>query len=203
MTDYKSPLKEALCKFKQLNIKIHKESDNPYFKSKYADLSVILTAIENDAAKVGLVITSRLDITSAGERILITELEHKDSMERIASIFPVFGAKPQEIGSSVTYARRYNIQSLLNLAAEDDDGNAANDSTQIHFKTARERTKVHNEIMDALNATTNLQDLQETWLSHTENLNRLKASDTQVFYNLENRKNELKVSFQAIVNEAN
>ena len=33
-------------------------------------------------------------------------------------------ADPQKIGSAITYYRRYTLQSLLALQAEDDDGNA-------------------------------------------------------------------------------
>lgn len=125
MTEKTSPLKTAICEFKAKSITIKKESSNPFFKSKYADLATILEAIEVEAAKCGLTIISLIEKVEDG-LVLTTKLEHKDSDEVRSSSFPVFGAKPQEIGSSVTYARRYNIQSLLNLAAEDDDGNEAN-----------------------------------------------------------------------------
>jgi hypothetical protein len=124
MSDYKSPLKSAICEFKKKGITIKKGTENPFFKSKYADLATVLDAIEETAADCGLVIYSQL---VAGESsVLTTTLSHKDSDECLVSSFPVFGTKPQEIGSSISYARRYNIQSLLNLAAEDDDGNAGN-----------------------------------------------------------------------------
>ncbi len=129
MTDYKSPLKEALCEFKKKEIKIFKESDNPFFKSKFADLATILDAIEAEAAKCGIVIYSQVGIEGEN-RLLRTTISHKDSDEEIISTFPVFGGKPQELGSSISYARRYNIQSLLNLTAEDDDGNAANKAAE-------------------------------------------------------------------------
>jgi hypothetical protein len=123
MSEYKSPLKSAICEFKKKGITIKKGTENPFFKSKYADLATVLDAIEETAADCGLVIYSQL---VAGESsVLTTTLSHKDSDECLVSSFPVFGTKPQEIGSSISYARRYNIQSLLNLAAEDDDGNAA------------------------------------------------------------------------------
>jgi len=52
-------------------------------------------------------------------------------------VFPVFGTKPQEIGSSITYARRYNLQALLDLSTDDDDGNSANDAKPVY----KEETK--------------------------------------------------------------
>jgi hypothetical protein len=119
-------------------------------------------------------------------------------------------AKPQEIGSSITYARRYNIQSLLNLAAEDDDGNAANEAKPVkaefvspYWKTAKQRTELFNAIMAELNATQDLEDLQVAWVGRTEHLNALKASDAEIFNGLQTRKNEIKKQFQAIANEAN
>jgi hypothetical protein len=55
-----------------------------------------------------------------------TTLIESVSGESIVSSFPIFGTKPQEVGSSMTYARRYNIQALLDLSTDDDDGNLAN-----------------------------------------------------------------------------
>lgn len=125
-----SPLKKAICQFKQKGISIKKESNNPFFKSKYADLPTILDAIEVEAAKCGLVLISKSKPLD-DSWVLETILSCKDSEETETSTFPLFGNKAQEIGSSITYARRYNIQSLLNLAADDDDGNEANNSAPI------------------------------------------------------------------------
>jgi hypothetical protein len=60
-----------------------------------------------------------------------TTLADSESGESIDSVFPLFGSKAQEVGSSMTYARRYNIQSLLDLSTDDDDGNSANSSAPI------------------------------------------------------------------------
>lgn len=171
--EYKSPLKNAICEFKKKGIVIKKESDNPFFKSAYANLATILDAIEVEAAKCGLVITSQL---VAGEAIVLTTtLSHKDSEETIVSTFPVFGSKPQEIGSSITYARRYNIQSLLNLAAEDDDGNAAQQSKPTAkqvYGTATAMKKKFAEIVDAIEGSLTHDQLKQVW---TENSTHIKA----------------------------
>jgi len=126
MTDKKtSPLKKALCEFKQLKVKITKGKENPFFKAKYADLPEILGAIEGELAELGVIVISK-SLLLDGKWVLRTFISHTDGEEEEESFFPLFGSKPQEFGSSITYARRYNIQSLLNLAAEDDDGNSAN-----------------------------------------------------------------------------
>lgn len=146
---YNSPLKEAICKFKQLDTRITKDSDNPFFKSKYADLATILDAIEKDMASFGLLLSSRTELIE-GVLYTRTYVMHKDSQEVMESIFPVFGSKPQEVGSSITYARRYNIQSLMNLAAEDDDGNAANKTKPIKAESAASVIRKSKEVTDKL-----------------------------------------------------
>lgn len=192
MANENNQLQTALVKFKQEQIRIRKESDNPFFKSKYADLPTILEAVEKPLAELGLFITSTLEQQEGGW-IVKTSIAHKDSAEMIVSTFPVFGNKPQEIGSSVTYARRYNIQSLLNLAAEDDDGNAANNAPKIlSFKTAKERTELFNEVKGVLESCTNLEDLQFVWKSRSADLNKLRNSDEQIYFELEKIKNNKK-----------
>jgi hypothetical protein len=205
MTDIKSPLKNALCELKKLDIKITKETDNSYFKSKYADLATLLDAIEARAADFGILIISKIQRHDSGLE-LCTKLTHKDSEEIEESVFPIFGSKPQEIGSSVTYARRYNIQSLLNLAAEDDDGNAANEAKPIKtpvkpenqfWKTEKERTDLFNEIAKEIRECKDMDDLAANWLSRTEHLNALKKSEKQIFLNLEKQKNQRKTELGA------
>ena len=42
---------------------------------------------------------------------------------------------PQKVGSAVTYFRRYTLQSLLSLQAEDDDANTASHATKTQRPT--------------------------------------------------------------------
>jgi hypothetical protein len=193
--EYKSPLKTAICEFKKLGLTIKKESSNPFFKSKYADLANILDVIEIKAATCGLVITSSLGRDADGMS-LTTTLEHKDSDEKKESSFPVVGLKPQEIGSSVTYARRYNIQSLLNLAAEDDDGNAASNIKP----TAKAKKDRWTEIMKGFDDIKNSEDLSVYWVSITEDLKDIKFRDEESYIKLYDRKEELKKLFNGFTN---
>lgn len=154
MTENKSILREAICSFKSTVDKIVKDKNNPFFKSKYADLPTILDIIDKDLANNGLTLNSYTEYNEAGALILRTNLQHINSDEVITSVFPVFGNKPQEIGSSITYARRYNIQSLLNLAADDDDGNDANNSKPIQGKpkavSKADKIKIYNDRVDCI-----------------------------------------------------
>lgn len=102
-----------------------KRSANPAFRSKFADLQSILEAIEPALAAHDLVITQTLRRSGESQE-LVTTLWHA-SGESIESVAELRAEKQtlQGLGSAITYLRRYSIQALLNLAAEDDDGNSA------------------------------------------------------------------------------
>ena len=103
---------------------------NPHFKSRYADLASVLDAIRKPLSDNGLCITQTIEIREKG-MVLRTILLHS-SGQSIASEYPLPStARPQEMGSALTYARRYSISALVcNAADEDDDANAAETSRQ-------------------------------------------------------------------------
>lgn len=104
---------------------IKKDNDNPFFKSKYFDINAILAEVKPILNKHGLVITQALDLTT-GKFGLLTTITDADSKEEIKSICPLpENLDAQKTGSAITYFRRYSLQSLLALEAEDDDGNVA------------------------------------------------------------------------------
>lgn len=102
-----------------------KDSNNPFYKSKYADLSVVWETIRAPLTKQGLCIIQTTDLIEKG-MILKTILLHA-SGEWISSIYPIEPVKrdPQGYGSAITYARRYALMAIVGVAPEDDDGNAA------------------------------------------------------------------------------
>ncbi|MGN1245586.1 MAG: ERF family protein [Muribaculaceae bacterium] len=98
--------------------------ENPYFKSRYVDLSGVLKSAQKLLAKNGLAV---MQIISGGD--IITLLTHK-SGQWIKSICPIGNYKSQqERGSAITYTKRYAICAMLGIAADtDDDGNSATDA---------------------------------------------------------------------------
>ena len=72
-----------------------------------------------------------MNYTDVWNLVVSTSVVDTETDETITSVFPVFGANPQQIGSSITYARRYNLQALLDLSTDDDDGNSANDAKPV------------------------------------------------------------------------
>ena len=114
----------ALVKFQTLVGKIKKESNNPFFKSKYADLSDILDAVQQPLIEAGLTVNQ----FPTGKNELTTILIHSESGEYMMSTYEMTPTKndPQGVGSCITYQRRYAIGAVLSLNIDDDDdGNKA------------------------------------------------------------------------------
>jgi hypothetical protein len=108
-----------------------KDSANPFFKSKYLELSDILTNLEPLLHEEGLFLT-QATIVREGATLVINRVTHAESCQFAESEFPAetATADPQKLGSAVSYARRYGVQSLLALNTVDDDGNAASGKTE-------------------------------------------------------------------------
>ena len=108
---------------------VEKSADNPFFKSKYADLPAIVRAASPILAKHGLAVTQMPGL-EGDDDVLTTRLIH-ESGEWIESTMRLFLVKqdPQGQGSALTYARRYAYSAMLGIVTEaDDDGNAASQS---------------------------------------------------------------------------
>lgn len=112
-----------------------KDSNNPFFNSKYADLASVWSVIREPLSANGLAVSQRL---STGEKgvVITTELMHASGEWIRDRLFvPVTQSVSkdgkqqawiQAFGSAVTYARRYALSSIVGVAAdEDDDGNSA------------------------------------------------------------------------------
>jgi hypothetical protein len=102
-----------------------KDSSNPFFKSKYADLASCWDACRKQLAANGLSVIQTTQMTEQG-LMLVTTLAHS-SGEWIAGQMPVLTKdnSPQGQGSGITYARRYALAAIVGLAQIDDDAEAA------------------------------------------------------------------------------
>tara|TARA_Y100000593_G_scaffold33640_1_gene66097 strand:- start:2177 stop:2965 length:789 start_codon:yes stop_codon:yes gene_type:complete len=112
-----------------------KSQKNPFFNSEYADLDVITRIVRPIYGEHGLAFTQAPWQSADGE-MLITTLIHKSGqwMRSAMKIKAVPNNKgevtPQSVGSAITYAKRYSLAAMANIAqtGEDDDGNLASDS---------------------------------------------------------------------------
>jgi hypothetical protein len=116
-------LTQGLAKFHAMVGRISKDAKNPFFKSNYASLPHIIKEISEPLEKAGLILSQFPN----GDG-LTTMLIHADSGEYIFATYTLQVVRqndPQAQGSAISYARRYAITSILNLAIADDDGEAA------------------------------------------------------------------------------
>jgi len=146
-----------------------KDSVNPAFKSRYADLAAVLAACLPALNKHGLAMIQPPGEDDHG-RYVSTILLHA-SGEKLECRVPLIVGKNdmQGYGSAVTYARRYGAMSMAGIAPDDDDGNAAAKSPPV-TEPARQYTAPRNESNTAateaiayLGASVDLADLKSRW----------------------------------------
>jgi hypothetical protein len=103
-----------------------KDSTNPFFKSRYADLASVWDACREHLAANKLAVTQLPTNAESGRVAMTTVLMHA-SGEWIATECSVKLVKddPQAVGSALTYLRRYMLSAIVGIVADDDDGNHA------------------------------------------------------------------------------
>lgn len=145
-----------------------KDATNPHFRSKYATLDTGLNVIREALSKVGIsfVQTTRIegDMLMLDSRIMFGN-------QWIESEYPVtkFPAKQQEIGSALTYARRYSLFALAGVAGEeDDDANAASTPTPAPIRIPTlpkdESQKIYSALAETLMMAESVEQIDK-WLS--------------------------------------
>lgn len=103
----------------------HKGANNPFFKSKYADLGAVIEVVKVPFADNGL---SYVQFPiSDGDRVGVETILMHSSGEWLSGSFTVKATKQdaQGAGSVITYCKRYGLQAIAGIPSEDDDGNAA------------------------------------------------------------------------------
>ena len=107
--------------------KVVKGQENPYFKSKYADINDYLDVLMPALKSEGLVVTqplTSLDGKPAIQLIITDPQTEEFAVSGEPFLLPDI-QDPQKMGSAITYYRRYQLQSYFALRAEDDDANKA------------------------------------------------------------------------------
>ena len=138
MTERLSLYKKLLVVQREIGA-ITKESTNPFYKSKYFDINKLLEVVKPALNKHGLVLTQPLDGNTLKTLIL-----DADSGEYVASMVSLpDNPDPQKRGSIITYFRRYSLQSLLALQAEDDDAESASHPEPKHPNNSAIETKLN------------------------------------------------------------
>lgn len=205
----------ALCKAQSEMIFAIKSSENPFYKSKYADLSSVWDVCRSPLTKNGLCVVQQVDgLSQNGEIILNTILMHSSGQwVKSVILMKLIDNKPQTYGSTLTYARRYGLSSLVGVIQDDDDGNQASgigfgnrykcDSSQLRGNTRNgggEKNEVSDdkksEYLEKMRNTKTLEELKSVWdkipfeythlLTHEKNI--LKDGLSKI--SLENKNNK-------------
>lgn len=119
-------LAAALAKAQAVMENASKDTANPFFQSKYANLESVVGVIRPAIEQFGLSfiqVCHDWDVGAKVETIILHESGEWLSCGVMAA--PATKADAQGFGSALTYARRYSLSAAFGVATEDDDGNAA------------------------------------------------------------------------------
>jgi hypothetical protein len=103
-----------------------KSETNPHFKSRYADLSTCLDAVNDALLANGIAVYQETFEDQTGVTVETVFLHESGESMRCGKLHVPAGKQdPQGYGSALTYCRRYSLMAACGIAPEDDDGNAA------------------------------------------------------------------------------
>ena len=108
-----------------------KTETNPFFKSKYMDINGLLEQLLPLLEKHGLTVIQ--PFSEVGGRPALDTKVYDGDKQVVFSTIPLPDIQdPQKMGSAITYYRRYALQSLFLLRAEDDDANTASKKSKTN-----------------------------------------------------------------------
>lgn len=157
MTDASQGLAAALVAFQKELPKVGKDKTAAMgsYSYKYTDLATLTHTVIPLLTKHGLAFTAGGRATESGYELVGTLIH--ESGDQIESALPIYGRQPQEIGSAMTYARRYLLCAMTGVVSdEDDDGKAAT-------KATRTVAKDWDVVADTAESLTDVDELKTLW----------------------------------------
>jgi hypothetical protein len=180
MSESINELSGALSKAQARIIGALKDAANPFFKSKYADLSSVWDAVREPLTANGLAVIQTTSAPPDGSSVIVTTMLAHSSGQWVRDSLVLQPTKrdPQGIGSAITYGRRYALAAITGCPQIDDDGEAAvgrkgsvSDMVQPAEIDFVKRDKLFNRVMEILK---NDDDLTEDGIAAA----LLKADET-------------------------
>jgi hypothetical protein len=168
------------------------DKKNPFFKSKYADLSSVWSVARQPLVENGLSVVQTFDVdqshneTPSGDApIIVTTLLH-DSGQWIRGRLkvPITKSDPQAVGSSITYGRRYALSAILGICPEDDDAEKA-------MKTSRDGRPQQDKPASASNE---ISEKQKKFINGKMVNNGMDPEQRKAFFAWKNPKNSKEAS---------
>lgn len=121
----------ALLEFQGAVDGVKRDSNNPFFNSKYADLEKVVDTARPHLQAVGIAFLQSPGAIKDNCLSMTTMLVHAESGEWMQGTgeIPLGKKDPQGAGSAQTYAQRYHLMAMLGLPPTDDDGEGAMERT--------------------------------------------------------------------------
>ncbi len=112
----------------QIKMKVPaKDKVNPHFRNRYCSLGSVISSCKDALNECGISMTQPL-VDIDGKTYVVTTLSHSSGqwMRSYLSLRAAENANSQQMGSALTYARRYSLCAMVGIDGdEDDDGEAA------------------------------------------------------------------------------
>jgi len=133
-----------------------KDSVNPFFRSKYADLASVWDACRNLLGKNELAVVQTSSVIEGRDLVVNTTLMHS-SGEWISGelAVPLPKNDPQGLGSALTYARRYGLSAMIGICPEDDDAESATPRKTEQKTTTKPSPEATRQTTDSVKSETN------------------------------------------------
>lgn len=143
-----------------------KDSANPFFKSKYADLASVWDACRTALSENGLAVVQLTESDDSGVYVITTLAHSSGQWMRARLRLTPKDSTPQGMGSAITYGRRYALAAMVGVAQVDDDGNAASGNQNGHVDngwTAQDTKRANEFAKKVIEAVDRGHDVMEVW----------------------------------------
>ena len=138
-----------------------KSSNNPHFKSRYADLATCVEAVIDALNNNGIALIQKSYDCVDGIMIETVFVHESGEMLETGILrFPLMKNDPQGAMACLTYARRGSLMAACGIAPEDDDGNSASRRTEIKSNVNESQVA---DLIAAMDETNTLDELQKTY----------------------------------------
>lgn len=180
MSESITNLATALAKAQSLIKPAIYDSNNPHFRSRYASLTSVMEACRDALSANQIAVIQDAEVND--KTVTVTTMLLHASGEFISSSLsmPFAQATPQAIGSSLTYAKRYSLSSLVGITSdEDDDGEAGSNAPKANgFKDVQ--VTLAKESGKTATSNTTEANLVPVQTSEVSRLKESKAKKTQM-----------------------
>ena len=115
----------ALAKAQSENGTVHKDAKNPFYKTNYASLAQVWETVRPALTANGLSVVQLPSQDASGYYVESMLIHSSGQWIKCRTYMKPVKDDPQGIGSLISYARRYALQSLVMVCPDDDDGEMA------------------------------------------------------------------------------